>query len=460
MQRIPELPSQGKILADFCSIALIILLLQNWVYPSVFLLTLSITFVCWFLSARTLGLYKDFRNRPFSIEATAFVKAMILYTLVMSFVTFQIFNQFPFSRRELFFHCAAMFLVLPVQKLAIRIALKKMRNRDGARRKVLIVGAGKTGVNFYQQYVKNKHYGLELAGFVDDVRNTSLNGHYLGTTKEIDRVIANHELDEIVVALPITQESQIEHIVSLGEKEGKRIRIIPDYQRFGTGRMRIDRVGTMPMITLRSLPLDVIDNRIYKRIFDVFFSVLVITLLMSWLLPIISIIIKATSKGPVFFKQERWGLNNKIIVCYKFRSMVACSKDVDEAGNYQQASRNDPRITPIGAFLRKTNLDELPQFFNVLLGSMSIVGPRPHPVPLNLASKNSVENYMMRHWVKPGITGWAQVNGYRGETKVPFLMQKRVELDVWYIENWTFWLDLQIILQTITNMIKGEKNAF
>jgi putative colanic acid biosynthesis UDP-glucose lipid carrier transferase len=133
--------------------------------------------------------------------------------------------------------------------------------------------------------------------------------------------------------------------------------------------------------------------------------------------------------------------------------------DVDENGNYLQARKDDPRITPIGKFLRKNNLDELPQFFNVLLGSMSVIGPRPHPVPLNLVSKGNIERYMMRHWVKPGISGWAQVNGYRGETKVPYLMSQRVHYDCWYIENWTFWLDLQIIVQTLVNMVKGEKNA-
>jgi putative colanic acid biosynthesis UDP-glucose lipid carrier transferase len=140
--------------------------------------------------------------------------------------------------------------------------------------------------------------------------------------------------------------------------------------------------------------------------------------------------------------------------------MLVSSKDVDENGQYLQAKKNDPRITKIGAFLRRTNIDELPQFFNVLFGSMSIVGPRPHPVPLNIQSKQQVDNYLLRHWVKPGITGWAQVNGYRGETAKPYLMQKRVEFDVWYIENWTFWLDQQIILQTIVNMVKGEKNAY
>ena len=140
--------------------------------------------------------------------------------------------------------------------------------------------------------------------------------------------------------------------------------------------------------------------------------------------------------------------------------MYVKSREVDENGTYLQAQKNDPRITPIGKFLRKTNLDELPQLLNVLFGSMSIVGPRPHPVPLNITSKDSVEKYMMRHWVKPGITGWAQVHGYRGETRDRFLMKKRVKYDLWYIEHWTFWLDLQIILQTFVNMVKGEKNAY
>jgi putative colanic acid biosynthesis UDP-glucose lipid carrier transferase len=216
----------------------------------------------------------------------------------------------------------------------------------------------------------------------------------------------------------------------------------------------------MPIINLRNLPLDNLDNRVLKRAFDILFSTLIIVLVFSWLFPIIAILIKLSSKGPVFFRQERWGLNNKSITCYKFRSMMNTSKDLDESGKYQQAQKNDPRITKIGAFLRKTNLDEMPQFINVLLGSMSVVGPRPHPVPLNLQSKEHVENYMMRHLVKPGITGWAQVNGYRGETRAVYLMKKRVEHDVWYLENWTFWLDQQIIIQTLVNMVKGDKNAF
>ncbi|HEU4470462.1 MAG TPA: undecaprenyl-phosphate glucose phosphotransferase [Flavisolibacter sp.] len=458
---------RAKVTTDLALLASIVLSLQGsfggvatnlFTTSSLFILFVSLC--CWLFAGRTLGLYEDLRMKPFSIEWVAFLKALGVYTLLTSFIFFQLFQQAAFSRKEFLIHCALIFILLPIQKLIIRIIVKQISNSENVVRKVLIVGAGNTGIDFYHHYVKNNHYGYRLTGFLDDETRPSLNGHYLGKTTDLDKVIAKHELDDIVVTLPMTSESQIARIVSVGEQQGKRVKIIPDYQRFGDGKLQVDRMGSLSIISLRSLPLDIVDNKVYKRTFDVIFSLLVIVFVFTWLFPLISLIVKLSSKGPVFFKQERWGLNNKTIVCFKFRSMVASSKDVDDKGNYLQASKNDPRITRIGRFLRKTNLDELPQFFNVLLGSMSVVGPRPHPVPLNMASKDSVENYMKRHWVKPGITGWAQVNGYRGETREPSQMKKRVKLDLWYIENWTFWLDLQIIVQTLVNMVKGEKNAF
>lgn len=466
MQRIYNPSTRVKITADLIFLWLIILLIEEklslsagGVFSSAKLLFVFFSLGCWFISARAIGLYKDFRAIPFSYEWTVFLKTLIIYSLLSSFIFSQVIRDQPFELSELLYQSALIFIILPVQKLVIRVIFKRLRNSKQIRRKVLIVGAGDSALNFYQHYVKDNHYGYALTGFIDDNANHSLNGHYLGKTSDIDKVIATHELDDIIVAMPINDESQLAKIVTVGEREGKRVKIIPHYQRFST-RIHVGTLGSLPIITLHSLPLDVTDNKVYKRIFDIVFSFLAITLILSWLIPIASLIIKLTSRGPVFFKQERWGLNNKPIVCYKFRTMVANSKDIDDSGNYMQAKKNDPRVTKIGAFLRKTNLDELPQFFNVFLGSMSVVGPRPHPVPLNIQSKDSIENYMMRHWVKPGITGWAQVNGYRGETRKPYLMQKRVEFDVWYMENWTFWLDLQIILQTLVNMVKTEKNAY
>jgi lipopolysaccharide/colanic/teichoic acid biosynthesis glycosyltransferase len=190
------------------------------------------------------------------------------------------------------------------------------------------------------------------------------------------------------------------------------------------------------------------------------FAVLFFLTIGIFIFPIIALIIKLTSRGPIIFKQERWGLNNQKITCFKFRSMIKESSDIDEGGNYNQAFKNDPRITLIGKFLRQTNLDELPQFWNVLLGNMSVVGPRPHPTPLNIESMQTVDNYMLRHMVLPGITGLAQVNGCRGETKTTQEMQRRVNFDLYYIHRWSFWLDLQIIIQTVVNIFRGDQNAY
>lgn len=426
-----------------------------------FLFVVLANLITWLVCARSFGLYGDLRLKPFSIEWIMFLKAFGLYVLVASFVAFQVLKAYPYDQHEFLLQCAMAFFLLPVQKVALRVLFKKFRNSRNIKRRVLIVGAGKTGLNFYHNYVQNRDYGYQLTGFVDDQKHPALNGHYLGKTSDLENVIARHELDDIVVTLPITRESEINDIVAVAERQGKRVRIIPNLEYIGTSRMQVDRMGSLSMITLRPQPLDSIDNKIYKRTFDILFSLLVIALVFSWLFPLIALIIKLTSKGPVFFKQERWGLNSKTIICWKFRTMKAAAcNDVDESGKYRQASKDDPRITAIGRLLRKTSLDELPQFFNVLAGSMSVVGPRPHPVPLNLESKDSINRYMMRSWVKPGISGWAQIHGYRGETKDRFLMQKRVRYDLWYIENWTFWLDLQIIVQTLVNAVKGEENAY
>lgn len=454
-----------KIVADILLITAIVLStrlpgFQPYSLSQPVFICVVVNLLCWLFTARAFGLYHDLRMKPISVEWIMFLKAFGIFTLIKSFVFFQLLNDFSFEKYPFFLNSLLLFFLLPAQKLLIRIVFKKLRNSNNYCRKVLIVGAGENGMSFYENCIINHQYGYQLTGFLDDEKQPGLNGNYLGKTSDIEQVIARYELDDIVVTLPVAKEKEIENIILVGEREGKRVRIVPDYHKFGNGKMHVDKLGNLSVITLRTLPLDYLDNRIYKRMFDIVFSTLAIVVLFSWLFPFISLIIKITSKGSVFFKQDRWGLNNKIITCLKFRTMMAGSRDVDDNGNYMQAQKNDPRFTPIGKFLRKTNLDELPQLFNVLTGTMSLVGPRPHPVPLNITSKDSIEKYMMRHWVKPGITGWAQVHGYRGETRDKFLMKKRVKYDLWYIENWTFWLDLQIIVQTLVNMVKGEKNAY
>ena len=198
--------------------------------------------------------------------------------------------------------------------------------------------------------------------------------------------------------------------------------------------------------------MDKWENKLLKNIFDVLFSILFFITIGVWLLPIIWILVRITSKGPVIYRQERWGLNNKPIICYKFRTMYI--NDVQDSFN--QTSRHDPRITPLGNILRKFSLDELPQFWNVLKREMSVVGPRPHPTPMNIASMETVNNYLKRHIVKPGISGWAQINGSRGEVRTHQEMEQRVNFDLYYIHRWSFTLDLQIILQTIIKMLRDQ----
>ena len=268
------------------------------------------------------------------------------------------------------------------------------------------------------------------------------------------------KINEVFIALSNKESKQIQDCIRICDNHNVRVRMLPDLTDFTTSSVFIQNIGQLPVVNIGSLPLDKAENKLVKRIFDIVFASVFFLTIGIFIFPIIALIIKLTSRGPVIFKQERWGLNNQKITCYKFRTMVSSSNDIDEEGNYNQATKNDPRITAIGAFMRKTNMDELPQFWNVLIGDMSVVGPRPHPTPLNVASMHTIENYMLRHIVTPGITGWAQVNGCRGETKAPGSMQKRVNFDLYYIHRWTFWLDCQIILQTIINLIRGDQNAY
>jgi len=211
---------------------------------------------------------------------------------------------------------------------------------------------------------------------------------------------------------------------------------------------------------LRAFPLGKLPARFLKRSGDLVFSMLLFVGIFSWLWPVLALLIKLTSPGPVFFRQERWGIKNRPIMCYKFRSMVRESRDIDDNGRYQQAKRNDWRVTRLGRFLRRSNLDELPQFINVLKGEMSVVGPRPHPASMNLEIKDAIHNYQLRHLVRPGITGWAQVRGFRGETGDFDLLRKRVESDIWYIENWSIGLDCKIVWLSICLMLKGDSRAY
>lgn len=416
--------------------------------------------IVWYISASFARLYADRRSNKYSEEIVFIIYAIFLFTILLSSVSFFLRNYIQFGPSFFTFFLGMLFVLNTTTKYVIRKYLHSAIYQGKLFDNILIVGSTPSALDFYETINKYYYYGYKCVGFLDN-NQSKMNGcTYQGGLSALPNLLKEKSIDEVVIALPNSRHEEIRECLEVCDYYATKARIIPDLQQYASSTIQVNNIGLMPVISIRSLPLDKPENRILKRAFDIAFSVLFFLTLGFWLLPLIALLIKLTSRGPVIFKQERWGLNNERIVCYKFRTMVAGGSDVDRNGSYNQASKNDPRITKLGRWLRRTNMDELPQFWNVLLGNMSVVGPRPHPTPLNLESMHTVENYMLRHVVKPGISGWAQVNGCRGETRVPGSMQRRVNFDLYYIHRWTFWLDGQIILQTAVNIIRGDQNAY
>jgi Undecaprenyl-phosphate glucose phosphotransferase len=323
---------------------------------------------------------------------------------------------------------------------------------------LIIVGEGPAAEEIFQYCEDQTVRGYRFRGVFHEKEITGLLGpRQLGGIEAAKAFAVQNRIDILYCALPASYREEITDLMEFCERNTIRFRVIPSPDSFIPVVNTTDLTfhGAVPVSRLRSEPLDRKGNRLLKRSFDVVFSLLVIVCIFSWLFPILAILVKLSSKGPVFFKQVRLGERKKKFTCYKFRSM-----QMNEEADSKQATKDDPRITRVGAFLRKSNLDEMPQFFNVLLGQMSVVGPRPHPLKLNDQFRDIIDKYMVRHFVRPGITGWAQVNGFRGETRTPELMEKRVDLDVWYLENWSFLLDLKIVVKTVTNMFRKDEMAY
>jgi Undecaprenyl-phosphate glucose phosphotransferase len=323
---------------------------------------------------------------------------------------------------------------------------------------LVIVGDSPAAEEIFRYCEDHTVRGYRFRGiFTDEPVEGMLAQHRMGDVEAVKAFAVQNRIDIVYCALPGTRKQEITDLMEFCERNTIRFRVIPSSDSFipVVKTSELEFHGAVPVSKLRSEPLDRQLNRWMKRGFDIVFSAAVILVIFSWLFPLLALLIKMSSKGPVFFKQMRLGRDNKEFVCWKFRSM-RMNKEAD----VKQATKNDPRVTPIGRFLRKSNLDEMPQFINVLLGHMSVVGPRPHPLRLNDQYRDIIDKYMVRHFVRPGITGWAQVNGLRGETRTPELMERRVEMDIWYLENWSFWLDLRIVVKTVTNMFGKDEMAY
>ncbi|MBM3915907.1 MAG: undecaprenyl-phosphate glucose phosphotransferase [Sphingomonadales bacterium] len=419
---------------------------------------IALSGLIWYLCARAFHFYTSITLFTYSQELTIFIRLLLTHLLVQVFLLVLILDDFTIYRGLILLYNALLLVLIPLHKYLYRVIAAYVRNQYKYVRKILVVGSSDLSPTLYRSGILINNLRYQLVGFVGEPPANGLASNYLGTVQQMQDILLAHEIDEVFLALPSHQTEEINVVIDCCEQAQVQVNVINDFNRLGSGALKLTSYAGLPVVGLRYFPLDDTENRIFKRGFDIIFSLGVLLFVLSWLAPLLALLIKLSSRGPVFFRQDRWGINNKKIICYKFRTMVHNGQQGEEP--FRQAARQDDRVTPLGRLLRKTSLDELPQFFNVLRGDMSVVGPRPHPIPLSLESKDVVQHYMMRHLVKPGITGWAQVNGSRGEIQSPLQMSRRVAFDLWYIENWSFWLDCQIIFQTIVNLIKGDERAY
>ncbi|MBI1767598.1 MAG: undecaprenyl-phosphate glucose phosphotransferase [Bacteroidetes bacterium] len=375
---------------------------------------------------------------------------LMIVTILTTFPVFIISTKFLTA-----VYAFSAILIIGIRVL-YKLILKYIEFSGFDQRKVIIVGATSSGNALYQFFSTHQAAGYQFKGFFEDEpEEEHINQELVvGKLKDIKNFCLRENIDEIYFALPLTHDRLLKEIAQFADDNFIYFRIAPDFSKVVNDKCHIFLINSVPVFTPRNEPLGISLNAILKRVFDIVFSASLILSLFPILFPVIAVAIRLDSEGPIFFKQLRPGKKNKLFDCYKFRTMYV--NNTTEV----QATKNDSRITKVGRFLRKTNMDELPQFFNVLLGNMSVVGPRPNLISQLEKYSKTIQLYKIRHFITPGITGYAQVNGFRGETKDPELMEKRIYYDVLYLENWSLALDIKIIFLTIWNMIKGDKRAY
>jgi putative colanic acid biosynthesis UDP-glucose lipid carrier transferase len=436
---------------------LVIMRGYNLVFDKDYLLVLVGVLFFYSYIGESLGLYRSWRLGRFSTICRLVLFNVTLAFLLMTLVLFLFKYSEIYSRVTIAGWYLLSVIILIGWRFCVR-EVKRVRRAKGYNvQKIAIVGLTETGRNLYDEIIKHDELGFECVGFYDDREPSRLDGFDLsliiGTINDAVELARSGQVKKLYVCLPMIAEKRIADIIeALGDSTAD-VLITPDFLLKNLMNARIGSVGEVDTISVFESPVNGM-RRFYKRTFDIIFSLTAI-LALSPVLVIIGAAIKLNSPGAVIFKQDRYGLDGRKIKVWKFRSMsVTENSDV-----VTQATKGDARITKVGAFLRKTSLDELPQFFNVFKGDMSVVGPRPHAVAHNEEYRKLVTYYMLRHKVLPGITGWAQVNGWRGETDTLDKMEKRIEFDLAYIRNWTLWWDVKIVFMTIFKGFVG-KNVY
>ncbi|MBC7010665.1 undecaprenyl-phosphate glucose phosphotransferase [Pseudoalteromonas sp. BZK2] len=399
-----------------------------------------------YISWRGLSIYKELKKTI----SHWFISAAILF-LSVNFLAPQYLNPEGLQ----FYWFVSVLVSLCVYRVVLRLILRALRSQGINTRSVVIAGAGTLGQQLANNIIANSSFGLVFGGYYDDTapKQKLVAAQTIGNLEQLVADCKEGGIDRVYIVLPPQAYERRKWLVKELADSTASVYIVPDVFTYQLLHSRSDVIMGIPTISIYDSPLDG-SNAIIKRIEDIVLSTLILILISPVLLGL-ALAVKFTSKGPVFFKQNRYGIDGKPIKVWKFRSMNV----MEDGAKVTQATKNDSRFTPIGQFIRKTSLDELPQFINVLQGQMSIVGPRPHAVAHNEEYRKLVDGYMLRHKVKPGITGWAQINGWRGETDTLDKMEKRIEFDLEYIRNWSLLFDLKIVFLTI---FKGfiNKNAY
>jgi len=342
------------------------------------------------------------------------------------------------------------YVLIALYRVSVQLTLKKYRQLGHNFLNAVILGKGETSQKLAHLLKKRKDYGIQFLGYYDDIEDSQTRG---GMDKFFEEA-SSISLDLIYINERL-EVKLVNKIIEFADEHYIKVKVIPNAHFQIEKHLSFSKYEDFFVINVNDIPLDNIFNRVIKRSFDIVFSFLVTVFILSWLIPLVGILIKWESKGPVFFIQDRNGETNQVFKCIKFRSMTP-----NDYADTQQAVKNDPRVTRIGAFLRATSLDEMPQFLNVLIGNMSIVGPRPHTIPMNKVFKTQIHKYNSRHKIRPGITGLAQVKGYRGEIQNPHQIRARVKMDYFYIQNWSLWLDLSICVRTFYELIFNKEKAY
>ncbi|MGV2870723.1 undecaprenyl-phosphate glucose phosphotransferase [Colwellia sp. E150_009] len=447
-------------MADIIVISLslaLALFLYSATYNQEYFIMCLVGIIAYSFSAEALALYRSWRSGYFNeIVFYTFLSWAIAAIIILTYLFFTKTSE-AYSRVTIGIWFAITFFGLVGWRYVFALFLVKVRTKGYNSRRVAIIGLTSGGQRLAQQILDHPETGYRLTAMFDDRTPERIEKTYhqylQGSIKEGVEKAKNNQFDVVYVALPITAEKRIKEILYLLGDTTANVQLVPDLFIYSLMKARMSHVGNIQTLSVYDNPMQGA-SAAFKRAEDILLSLAILSIIAVPLL-VISIAIKCTSRGPILFKQDRYGLDGKRIKVWKFRSMTV----TENADKVVQATKGDTRITPFGAFLRRTSLDELPQFFNALKGDMSVVGPRPHAVAHNEDYRKRVDYYMLRHKVKPGITGWAQVNGWRGETDTVDKMAMRIQFDLEYIRNWSLWLDCKIVLFTIFKSF-NDKNAY